>query len=374
MKKSVSVFVKFASLAIVVTTVGLSAAQAKPNVLRVGPGQPFAKIQDAVNTARSGDTILVYPASYSESVSVTKNHLNIVAQGSGVVVNPQPLQKLACFEVKADQVVIRGFELTGTMMAPGIRFEGSHNEFSENRIYELGGLGVNALNCRDADGGSDDNLIANNTITGADLGIVVGSDSETTVNKNNRIIGNSINGMGTVGIAVYNAVDCTVADNVIENVGFGLGISIIALMGDVPQHGHKVIGNRVIGTAEAGIGVFADETTALSKVTISGNQVGLCGGYGIILQKDPGATLEDNVITDNQVSEAQLTGIVLTASVNKNKIDSNVVTKCGIYGIHVNGDRNKITRNTALESGTYDLANGGTDNQWKHNVYETSSW
>ena len=374
MNKPVSMFARIASLATAVVAVGLSVSAGAPKVLRVGPGQTFSKIQDAVNAARSGDTILVYPSTYKESVNVMKNHLTLMAQASGAVVDPSPTEGVACFEVKADCVVIHGFDLTGTSTAPGIRFEGSHNEFSGNHIYGLNGPGVNALSCRAPNGGSDGNLIADNDITQADLGIVVGSDSGTAVNLNNRITGNTIHGLGSVGIAIYNSSECLVADNVIENVSFGLGISIIAQTSQVPQHGHKVTGNRVIGVAEVGIGVFADETTSLSHVAVSGNQVGLSGGYGILLQKDQGATLEDNTITDNQVSETQFTGIALTADVDENKIDSNAVTKCAVYGILVNGNQNKVTKNTALQNGTYDLADGGLDNKWAHNTYQTKSW
>jgi len=42
-------------------------------VLRVGPGQQYATIQSAVDAARTGDAILVYPSTYKESVSVNKN-------------------------------------------------------------------------------------------------------------------------------------------------------------------------------------------------------------------------------------------------------------------------------------------------------------
>jgi len=52
-----------------------------------------------------------------------------------------------------------------------------------------------------------------------------------------------------------------------------------------------------------------------------------------------------------------------TDSVNKNKIESNLVLDCASYGIQVNGNHNKIQSNTALENGTYDLANGGKDNK-----------
>jgi parallel beta-helix repeat protein len=344
------------------------------NVLKVGPDQPYATIQSAVDAVQTGDAILVYPSTYEESVSVTKNGISIVAQGDGVIVGPPPVQKKACFEVKADRVAIQGFELTGTTMAPGIRFEGSYNRFSGNRIYGLSGLGVNALNCRDPNGGSNFNVIENNYITGADLGIVVGADTETAVNKGNIITGNTIRGMGTVGIAIYNCTESTITGNVIEGVPFGLGISIAALTGKVPQHSHTVTGNKITGSAEGGIGVFADVTTILSRVTISYNDIDSPGDYGILLQKDSGAHLAHNVILGNWVKNADAAGVLVETGVNENTVDRNLVFNSGLCGIEVDGNRNKINSNTALENSAYDLCDSGKANRWKDNVYGTASW
>ncbi len=343
-------------------------------VLRVGPGQPYTTIQSAVDAARSGDGILVYPSTYSESVSVTRSGISIVAHGSGVIVTPYPAEGKACFEVKADRVVIHGFGLTGTNMAPGIRFEGSYNRFSGNRIYDLNGPGVNALNCRDPNGGSDYNVIENNDVSGADLGIIVGCDARTAVNKGNAIIGNHIYSLGTSGIAVYNGIGCVVTGNVIEDISFGLGISISTLNSTVPQHSHTVTGNTITGTSECGIGVFANQTCSLSQVTVSHNKISQPGGVGIVFQKDSGARLAENTVSDNWISEAQDAGILMDDSVNKNRVESNLVFGCGIYGIQVNGNHNKIQSNTALENGTYDLAEGGKDNRFKDNIYQTCSW
>ena len=343
-------------------------------VLKVGPGQPFATIQAAVDAAQTGDAILVFPSTYMETVSVTKSGISIVAQGSHVIVNAYPAEGVACFEVKADRVLIHGFDLTGTNMAPGIRFEGSYNRFSGNRIYDLNAPGVNALNCRAPNGGSNFNVIENNDVTGADLGIIVGSDSHTAVNKGNIIIGNHVHSIGTSGIAIYNGTDCIISGNVIEDIPFGLGISISNLNNNTPQHSNAVTGNTVSGTSEVGIGVFANGTGSLSNVTVSHNKVSSPGGIGIVFQKDPGARLAENTISDNWISEAQTAGILVDTSVNKNKVESNLVLNCAAYGIQVNGDHNKILSNTALENGTYDLDNGGKGNKWKDNAYGTCSW
>jgi hypothetical protein len=343
------------------------------NALKAGPGQQYAAIQPAVDAAQTGDAILVYPSTYPESVSVTKNGISIVAQGSGVVVGPPPVEKKACFEVKADGVVIYGFELTGTMMAPGIRFEGSHNRFSGNRIYGLGGLGVNAIDCYNSNGGTDFNVIDHNDITGADLGIEINCGSKTAVNKGNMIIGNHVHDVGSLGIGVLNGVECTIADNVIEEVPFGYGISVGAAANQTPQHSHLVTGNTISGAAIAGIVVMPTQTTNLTKVTVSPNQIG-SSGIGIWFTKDSGARLADNVVSDNSISGAQNTGIQLDNGVNKNQVVSNVILGSAIYGIQANGDHNGITSNTVLESGMLDLADGGKGNRWKENVYETCSW
>jgi len=339
----------------------------------VGPGQQYTTIQSAVDAARTGDAILVYPSTYEESVSVNKNGLRLVAQGDGVTVGPPPAGNKACFEVRADEIVIQGFNLTGTICAAAIDFVGSYNRFSGNHIFGLTCPGVNALACRAPNGGSNFNVIENNDVTEADLGIVVGSDSQTAINKGNIIIGNHVYDVGSVGVVVYDCTGCTVAGNVIEGIPDGIGISIIAY-NNVPQSGHAVTGNKISNTAVCGVGVFSDETASLSKVTVSYNDIISPGDFGIVLQKDSGANLAHNVISGNCVSKADAVGIIVATGANNNKLDSNLVFDNVLYGIQVEGNHNKITSNTALGNNTYDLIDNGKGNRWKDNVYETCSW
>jgi hypothetical protein len=46
----------------------------------VGPGQPYATIQAAINASTAGDTVKVLPGVYNEAITITQN---IVIQGSG---------------------------------------------------------------------------------------------------------------------------------------------------------------------------------------------------------------------------------------------------------------------------------------------------
>ena len=107
------------SLLAVIATVAMLLLLAAPvsaegdgEELQVGPDKEYATIQEAVDEAESGSKILVYPGEYEESVKVETDDLEIVAEGDGVKVT-SPDEGEACFEVKADHVVIKGFELTG---------------------------------------------------------------------------------------------------------------------------------------------------------------------------------------------------------------------------------------------------------------------
>jgi len=343
-----------------------------PRVLRVGDGQAYVTIQEAVDAAGPGDMVLVYPGTYVESVAVGGGGFEIVAQDPGVVVTP-PGEGEACFEVKADGVAIRGFELTGTRCAPGIRFEGSLNTFSGNIIHDLTCPGVNALACRDPDGGSDYNVIEFNVLAGADLGIVVGCDDDGALNVGNLIRNNTVSEMGAVGIVVYNGTDFRILDNVVQEIPYGTGISVIAMNG-LPQKNHTIAGNTVLSCAEHGIALFADGTAALSQNAILENYVDGVGEAGIYLYQDPGASLKKNRVLGNGVRGAGTAGILLEAGSKKNVVDSNFVVHSSEQGIAVAGNRNQVSDNTAVDSGLWDLADYGSGNKWRNNCYETASW
>ncbi len=143
----------------------------------------------------------MYPSTYTESVSITKNNLQIIAQGKGVVVVPPDT---AGFQVDADHVTVQGFEIAyGADCASGIRFEGTHNNFEDNSIYlHATCLGVNAISWRDPDGGSDHNIVERNAINGADLGIVIESATLDAINTGNVIRDNTLLSVAQDPIAI----------------------------------------------------------------------------------------------------------------------------------------------------------------------------
>jgi parallel beta-helix repeat protein len=78
------------------------------------PAPDFTTIQEAVDAASSGDTIIVYPGTYTENVDVNKSHLAIQSQnGAGSTIVQAANSDDHVFEVTADYVNIGGFTVEG---------------------------------------------------------------------------------------------------------------------------------------------------------------------------------------------------------------------------------------------------------------------
>lgn len=79
-------------LALVLTlmAVALPATPVMAAELHVGEGQPYATIQDAVDAASAGDTIIVHPGTYEEMVRVDKSVTIQSKEGPDVTVIDSP--------------------------------------------------------------------------------------------------------------------------------------------------------------------------------------------------------------------------------------------------------------------------------------------
>lgn len=98
-----------------------------PMVLRVGAGEAYRRIEDAVAAAKSGDEVVALAGEYPRTaVRIVTPGLTIRAQGH-VVIDGKGFEysgagaiPRAAFEIAADGVSIRGFEIKGA-------HNGSHN-------------------------------------------------------------------------------------------------------------------------------------------------------------------------------------------------------------------------------------------------------
>jgi hypothetical protein len=323
-----------------------------------------------------------------------------VAEGDGVKVT-SPDEGEACFEVKADHVVIKGFELTGPPLTAGIRFEGSHNVFRDNKITDLSGTDVSALVCMDADGGSNHNKIVDNTISGAWNGIVIQAGSDDTpdaVNKRNAIKGNTITEVVESPIVVENGTGFWVAGNKITGVAGGEGHCIEIGAGEdntETQGHHRVVWNELVDCGLNGIHVYTSAAPSEGN-RIAGNDISSAGGCGIHLEGQSDAPVRRTLIRHNHVHENEGGGICLGAEVNRNRVFGNKACDNGADGLLVVGDHNGIRRNRAWDNGDngiivegnhngifwnrafendgLDLKDLGSDNRWRRNRHGTDNW
>lgn len=380
-----------------------ASAAGKGNTLRVGPGEDYDydTIQKAVDAAKQGTKILVYPGVYEENVLITKNNLWILAQGEGVILDPpgEVGVQTGGFMVNADHVTIRGFEiLAGRNCAVGIQFEGSHNTFAENGVFfdqTSGCMDHTAVTCRDNDGGSDYNTIENNEI-GAGYAILVYALGPDAVNKGNVIRDNLVFGFD-IAIGVLNGEGFTISGNTVGGE-YGTCMSIVA-GNSVPQGKHRIRNNTVKQcggeTGGGGIQLTAENGAHLTHNHITSNNVSQVAGSGITLTAEDGASLAHNQITSNEVSQVYGTGISLgtegsgTASNNllrdnqvhnnfadgvwlqpgadNNRVLNNEISTHPHVGLVVEGDNNLLVGNWIWNNGV-DVLDLGVDNKWRSNT------
>jgi len=397
-----------------------ASVSAREMELTVGPGQEYETIQTAVDAARQGSRILVYPKigsdieEYEESVMITTNNLQIIAQGSNVTVSP-PLEGKPGFDVNADHVTVRGFDISGMRTASGITFQGSHNTFAENLIhFAPSQFGASAVYCNDYDGGSDYNTIESNSISGWALssispGIFVTAGSDA-LNEGNVIKNNTIVEVDGPGIYVNNGVGFQISGNFFENIFMHEGILVEATNNE-PQGHHRILKNTMWLPSAAGILLHALPGTVLAHNHISDNKITESGGDCIVLKAGKegeagegaalvynrvssneviasiglngihlfvyqGAAVNDNLIIGNTVSGNHEDGILLSIGSDHNKILKNNVTANSKNGIEIAGDSNMIVGNYVWDTQVdHDaLLDEGEGNIWRNNSNDAPPW
>jgi parallel beta-helix repeat protein len=387
-----------------------ASADEEGNILRVGPGPEYdyETIQAAVNDARQGSRILVYsrineiPARYEESVTITTNNLQIIAQDSDVTVNP-PIAWKPGFDVNADHVTIRGFDISGVECAPGIKFQGSHNTFAENiiHLFQCDLTSHAAIRCFDDDGGSDYNTIESNILSGwghADMsyGVYVNAGTDA-LNEGNIIKNNTLEEMDGPGIYVNNGTGFEISGNLFENI-FNHGCILVEARNNEPQGHHRILKNTMHhcggenggislhafpGTVlahnrivdnwleycdEDGLSLEADDGAALTHNQVMSNNFGMSYSNGIHLSAGQDAAVNDNLIIDNVVYGNMLDGISLTTGSDHNRILNNEVQTNHEFGVAVAGDNNLIVGNW-IWNNAYFYADTGVGNRWRNNNY-----
>ena len=303
----------------------------QPQTLRV-PAQ-YGKIQEAIDAASAGDTVLVAPGHYYETL-VLKPGVIVRSEGSQEEHRNHSAARRTIIDANgelkpvvegADGAVIDGFTLTGLGKVDhhqpghphGVQSRGTSPIIINNIIHHMGSTGIGS---HMHEGRPAAPYIANNIVY-ANHGLGIGNNHESSA----TVIGNIIYDNEELGIGSKNGAHPLIKDNKVYNNGLsGIGskdgaFPIIqgnevynnGLAGDVDNGGGIVIGNTFVPVVE--------NNKVYSNFTIG---IGLGNGVSVLLR--------NNESYNNRWVGLALAG-TKNARVIKNKIHHN--DKVGI-GIH----------------------------------------
>jgi parallel beta-helix repeat protein len=141
----------------------------------VSPGE---SIQETVDNAFPGDTILVKPGEYNESIQIDQDNLTIISysKNSYDTVITGKNRESNVFKVVASNVTISGFSITDSKY--GIYLNGAQNCVINNNIISGNDIGICLFK-------SENNTLSNNTVSSnADCGIKLSASSSNTIYNN----------------------------------------------------------------------------------------------------------------------------------------------------------------------------------------------
>jgi parallel beta-helix repeat protein len=281
-------------------------------------GANYTKIQDAIDNASAGDTILVYSGTYYENVDVNKQLVLrgidngggkpvIDAQGSGSAIT-----------LSAGMSTLEGFTTMNATRFAGI-FVNSNSNIIRNNNASSNVYGIHLYYF------SNNNTLSNNNVSNNSNGILLYQSS------NNMLSGNNASNNSN-GIYVYFSINNSLNDN-IANSNTVDGILI-------EKSNNNLLNNNTANLNENDI-VLMDRS---NNNVLNNNTANLNKNYqpGIYLYNS-----SDNVLTNNTVFKNG-DGIYLFWFSNNNKIIGNNASN-NYRGIYIyNSDNNILSDNTAI--------------------------
>ncbi|WP_440947765.1 NosD domain-containing protein [Methanosarcina sp. T3] len=284
----------------------------------------YTTIQAAVNNATSGDTIIVYPGTYTEVIDVDVANLTIHSlSGNPENTIVRTLSPSHNFKVIANNVTISGFKIIGEGYYTG--------------VFMTGVSGVN---------------ITNNEFSGNDCAIQVQSSGGC------NLINNTVSGSTSYGFHLSSSSNCILASNTISNTSYeGINMS---------NSGSCVLANNIVSdTDDDGIYLYSSSNCALTGNTVSEthdgidlNSSGNCNLTGNTISNidNDGICLYDSkncILTGNTVSNFDGYGIYLEAS--DESVLGNNTASSGIYGISLYDVRNCTLTGNIMSGNRYNF-------------------
>jgi parallel beta-helix repeat protein len=265
-------------------------------------GTDFTRIQDAINNAKAGDTIIVYSGVYYENVVVDKS-VTLMGNGYPVV---DASGSGSAITLTADGITLVGFTATNAGSSwlyndAGIKVISNSNNITGNNasnnnwegIYLSYSCNNNIITGNNVSNNNEEGIglydSSNNNITGNN----VSNNNEEGIylydSSNNRITGNNVSNNNMEGIHLWTSNNNAITGN---NVSNNKGIGIINLWG---SSNNCITGNNV--SNNKGIGIISLWGSSNNN-TITGNNV--CNnGKGIWLADSSNNTIYLNNFINN---------------------------------------------------------------------------
>jgi len=309
-------------------------------------------IEEALDNASNGDTIIVYDGTYQEHVTLDKPVTLETAEAATI----DGGGTLSTVTIAADGCIVRGFNIIGSGSRPnknaGIRIDSDYNTISDNTIF----------------GNKQDGILlygSYNTITSNLICENKGSGLDVEWAWENTIVGNTISDNRDYGIYL-SGDDNILRDNVISGNGRDFGISDYGYYNDVDTSNtvdgkpiYYLVGaqDEVIDSeSNAGyVIVIESENIVIEDLTFSNNDKGVClydcqdclvddvtaqdNDYGIYLRRCSDSTVQNCTISGNG------RGFYLTDCYN-DTLSSNHIEYNSTGIMLCDCDANLITENT----------------------------
>jgi len=307
------------------------------------PKHKWNTIQEGINDANSGDTIIVSDGIYNENLNVYKRLTIRSENGADATIVQAASSSDHVFEVTANWVNITGFTVTWAT-APGASLDVgiSGIRLSYACYCNISNNNASNNNCGIYLYHSNNNMLMSNNASDNNHGIFLLGSSSNTLTSNTA-------SDNEYGIYLHYSSSNTFMNNTVSYNGRGISLSC--------SSSNTLTSNTASDNNHEGIDLFYSSSSTLTSNTASDN------GCGIYLESSDDNMLTSNTVSDNEYgiylwdsSDNTLTnnncsnntlGIWLSSSSNNTLMNNTAsYNGRGIYLEH-SSNNNIITNNTA---------------------------
>jgi parallel beta-helix repeat protein len=287
-------------------------ASALGSVHNITSGQNYTMIQEAINDANLGDTILVGTGTYNEDVVVNQTVSLIGEDMHNTIVNGSG--NAPVFYIRRDDVVISNFTIQNTMGVWGGVYVSSYDSNSNvsSNIIRNCNVGIRFWEY------SENNLVIGNEIVNCRTGV------KDRFSSGNLIIGNNISLCSEYGVDIEGSDDSVVQGNTISECEGGIYLSFGSR--------RTLIDDNYISNGDGGIGLDAS-----SYNIITNNLIENCVLSGIYLGEAVYTESKYNTVTNNTISfSTDGDGLFIYSSTGNNLSDNTMLNN--LYNFRVEGE------------------------------------